>query len=35
MMADVLARLPNITVSRMYELMPWLWKANVEAVSAA
>jgi len=35
MMANVLARLPNITVSRMYELMPWHWKANVEVVSAA
>ena len=34
-MADVLARLPNITVSRVHELLPWHWKAEVEAVKAA
>jgi len=34
-LADVLARLPNITVSRVYELLPWNWKAEVKAVKAA
>ncbi len=34
-MADVLARLPNITVSRVHELLPWHWKAEVEAIKAA
>jgi len=34
-MADVLARLPNITVSRLSELLPWSWKAEREAVRAA
>ena len=34
-MADVLARLPNITVSRVHELLPWNWKAEVKAVKAA
>ena len=34
-MADVLARLPNITVSRVHELLPWHWKAKVEAIKAA
>lgn len=34
-MADVLARLPNITVSRVHELLPWHWKAEVKAVKAA
>ena len=34
-MADVLARLPNIIVSRVHELLPWHWKAEVKAVKAA
>jgi len=34
-MADVLTRLPNITVSRFSELLPWNWKAEQEAVKAA
>jgi hypothetical protein len=34
-LADVLVRLPNITVSRVYELLPWNWKAEVKAVKAA
>ncbi|MDO8982314.1 MAG: hypothetical protein Q7V03_01545 [Cypionkella sp.] len=28
-------RLPNITVSRVHELLPWHWKAEVEAIKAA
>ena len=34
-MADVLARLPDITVSRLPELLPWNWKAERQAVKAA
>ncbi|MFD1508602.1 IS66 family transposase [Lacimonas salitolerans] len=34
-MADVLARMPDITVSRLPELLPWNWKAQQEAVKAA
>ena len=34
-MADVLTRLPNITVSRVHELLPWHWKAEVDAIKAA
>lgn len=34
-MADLLARLPNITVSRLHELLPSHWKAEVEAIKAA
>jgi transposase len=34
-MADVLARMPDITVSRLPELLPWNWKAHQEAVKAA
>jgi len=34
-MADVLARLPNITVSRLTELLPWNWKTEQKAVKAA
>lgn len=34
-MADVMARLPDITVSRLPELLPWNWKAEQEAVKAA
>jgi type I restriction enzyme M protein len=34
-MADVLACLPSMTVSRVHELLPWNWKAEVEAVKAA
>jgi len=34
-MADVLARLPDITVSRVPELLPWNWKTEQEAVKAA
>jgi len=31
-LADVLARLPNITVSRVHELLPWNWKAGLGSV---
>src|SRR6056297_103687 len=34
-MADVLARLPDITVSRLPELLPWNWKAEQKAVKPA
>ena len=34
-MADVLARLPDITMSRLPELLPWNWKAEQQAVKAA
>ena len=34
-MADVLAHMPDITVSRLPELLPWNWKAQQEAVKAA
>jgi transposase len=34
-MADVLARMPDITVSRLPELLPWNWKAQQKAVKAA
>jgi transposase len=34
-MADVLARLPDVIVSRVPELLPWNWKAEQEAVKAA
>ena len=34
-MADVLARLPDITVSRLPELLPWNWKPEGQAVKAA
>ncbi|MGY6696378.1 MAG: IS66 family transposase, partial [Roseinatronobacter sp.] len=34
-MADVLARMPDITVSRLPELLPWNWKAQQETVKAA
>ncbi|MBW6495699.1 MAG: IS66 family transposase [Burkholderiaceae bacterium] len=34
-MADVLARMPDIAVSRLPELLPWNWKAQQEAVKAA
>ena len=34
-MADVLARMPDITVSRLPELLPWNWKTEREAVKAA
>ncbi|MDA3888047.1 MAG: IS66 family transposase [Allgaiera sp.] len=34
-MADVLARLPDITVSRLPELLPWNWKAEQKSVKAA
>jgi transposase len=34
-MANVLTRLPNITVSRVHELLPWHWKAEVEAIKAS
>ena len=34
-MADVFARMPDITVSRLPELRPWNWKAQQEDVRAA
>jgi len=34
-MADVLARLPDITVSRLPELLPWNWKVEQKAAKAA
>lgn len=34
-MAHVLARMPDITVSRLPELLPWNWKAQQKAVKAA
>lgn len=34
-MAGVLARISDITVSRLPELLPWNWKAQQEAVKAA
>jgi len=33
--ADVLARMPDVTVSRLPELLHWNWKAEQEAVKAA
>ena len=34
-LADVLAKLPDHPVQRIAELMPWAWKARVEAVAKA
>ena len=34
-MADVLARLPDLPVSRLPELLPWHWKTQQDAVNAA
>ena len=34
-MANVLTRLPNITVSRVHELLPWHWKAELDVIKAA
>ena len=34
-MADVLARMSDITVSRLTELLPWNWKTEQKAVKAA
>lgn len=34
-LADVLAHMPDSTVSRLPELLPWNWKAKQEAVKAA
>jgi len=33
--ADVLARFPNTTISRVHELLPGSWKAEAKAVKAA
>jgi hypothetical protein len=34
-MADVLAQLPDMAVSRVHELLPWHWKVEPKAVKAA
>lgn len=34
-LADVLARLPDLPVSRLPELLPWHWKTQQDAVNAA
>jgi transposase len=34
-MADALARLPSMTVSRVQEPLPWNWRTEAEAVKAA
>ncbi len=34
-MADVLARMSDITVSRLPELLPWNWKTEQQAVKTA
>ena len=34
-MDDVLARMPDITVSCLTELLPWNWKTEQKAVKAA
>ena len=34
-MADVLARLPDLPVSRLPEVLPWSWKTQQDAVNAA
>ena len=34
-MDDVLARMPDIAVSRLTELLPWNWKTEQKAVKAA
>jgi len=30
-LADVLARLPDIPISRVHELLPWHWKIATES----
>ena len=34
-LADILARVANLPVSRLHELLPWEWKAQRDAVIAA
>ena len=34
-LADVIARISDIPVSRLHELLPWHWNAATHAVKAA
>ena len=33
-LADVLTRLPNMPVSRLYELLPWNWRQPAQRIAA-